>query len=100
MLKRTTALRVRLPKCRRPRERPWEVLNTRNFGMNEGAENPRMIGFFTTITFMIVGYEAYHQWGRVKARGDSCPACEAARGHYRERIREKEAAMKEALQQQ
>lgn len=97
MLAQSRMLRVRLPRCRRPRERSWEVLNTRNLGHNEGSQNLRMIALLTAASSAIFGYEGYSQFQRIKARGDTCAACEAARETYRQRIREKEEALRASM---
>lgn len=90
MLRCTAGRLLRLPKARRPRERPWEIFNTRDFGYHEGSQNYGM-WLLTALTFgVLLLFESYQQVRRVWARGDTCPACEAARAHYRKRIEEKE----------
>lgn len=81
---------VRLPKTRRPRERPWEILNTRDFGYHEGSQNNAMWALTSLFFLSLLSFELYQQWKRILARGDSCPACDAARAHYRRRLEMKE----------
>lgn len=81
---------MRLPKCRRPRERSWEFANVRSFGLKEGGQNYRIWGLCLIIVTSILAMEGRKQWHRILARGDTCPACESAREHYRQRLREKE----------
>ncbi|KAH9580955.1 hypothetical protein LSM04_003092 [Trypanosoma melophagium] len=88
---------MRLPKARRPRERPWEIFNTRDFGFSEGSQNYSM-WLITASTFAsLLLFEGYQQTQRILARGDTCPACEAAREHYRQRIAIKEYEMQEGF---
>jgi hypothetical protein len=75
----------RAPKIRRPRERAWEVLNTRDFGFEEGGQNYRMWALTAGITLSLLFFETYKQCERIWARGDTCPACDAARAHYKVR---------------
>lgn len=96
MLRSTLLCRVRLPKTRRPRERAWEIFNTRDFGFNEGSQNVSMWGLCFAVTLALLGFELFQQWKRILARGDSCPACEAARKHYHQRVENKEFEMREA----
>ncbi|EPY25624.1 hypothetical protein STCU_06619 [Strigomonas culicis] len=95
MLRCTAARHVRLPKCRRPRERPWEIFNTRDFGFHEGSQNYAMWLLCAVVATALLGLEVYQQSKRILARGDTCPACEAARAHYRARAEEKEREMSE-----
>lgn len=96
-MKRTALLLVRLPKARRPRERPWEIFNTRDFGFSEGNQNYSMWLLMCLISLGLIGYEGYNYAQRILARGDTCPACESARAHYRERVKNKEFEIHEAL---
>ncbi|KAL7698162.1 hypothetical protein N2W54_006155 [Lotmaria passim] len=90
MLRRSSLLLVRLPKTRRPRERPWEIFNTRDFGFHEGSQNYSM-WFGTAAIFVgLLMFEVYQQVQRVLQRGDTCPSCEAAREHYRKRVEERD----------
>ncbi|KAG5486673.1 hypothetical protein LSCM1_07926 [Leishmania martiniquensis] len=90
MLRCSHRLLVRLPKCRRPRERPWEIFNVRDFGFHEGSQNYMMwLGAAALFTSMLA-FEVYQQIQRILQRGDSCTACEAARAHYRKRVEERE----------
>ncbi|ORC84844.1 uncharacterized protein TM35_000401110 [Trypanosoma theileri] len=94
-MRTTRLLMMRLPKARRPRERPWEIFNTRDFGFSEGSQNYSM-WFMTASTFAgLLLFEGYQQMQRIFARGDTCPACEAAREHYRQRVAIKEYEMQE-----
>lgn len=79
-------LLVRLPTARRPRERAWEIFNTRDFGFNEGGQNLSMWAASASFCAALLGFELYQSWLRIRARGDTCPACEAARLHYRRRV--------------
>ncbi|KPA83589.1 hypothetical protein ABB37_01873 [Leptomonas pyrrhocoris] len=98
MLQRSRCLLVRLPKTRRPRERPWEIFNTRDYGFHEGSQNYSMwFGTAILVTAML-GFEVYQQVRRVLQRGDSCPACEAAREHYRKRVEERDKEIDAARQ--
>lgn len=91
MLRASPTALMRLPKCRRPRNRSWEFANVQSFGLKEGGQNYRTwILSFTIITSIFI-FEMYQQWKRIEARGDTCPACESAREHYRERQRQKDA---------
>eukprot|EP00796_Vickermania_ingenoplastis_P001133 gene1133-664_t len=90
MLRATRLSLVRLPKTRRPRERPWEIMNTRDFGFHEGSQNNMMWLLSSCFFLTLLGVEMYQQWLRILARGDTCPACEAAREHYRHRVALKE----------
>lgn len=90
MLRLSWRCLVRLPKSRRPRERPWEIMNTRDFGFHEGSQNYSMWGVSALFFLSLLGFEVYQQWQRILARGDTCPACEAAREHYRKRVELKE----------
>jgi hypothetical protein len=89
---------VRLPKARRPRERPWEIFNTRDFGFHEGAQNYSMWAGTAVIFGALLMFEVYQQVLRVLQRGDTCPACEGARAHYRQRIAEREREIDAAKQ--
>ncbi|CAG9568807.1 conserved hypothetical protein [Leishmania major strain Friedlin] len=90
MFRRNSRLLVRLPKCRRPRERPWEIFNVRDFGYHEGSQNYMMwLGTAVVFTSMLA-FEVYQQIQRIFQRGDTCSACEAARAHYRKRVEERE----------
>ncbi|TPP43949.1 Proteasome subunit family protein [Leishmania donovani] len=61
MLRRSSRLLVRLPKCRRPRERPWEIFNVRDFGYHEGSQNYMMwLGTAVVFTSMLA-FEVYQQ---------------------------------------
>ncbi|KEG08105.1 hypothetical protein DQ04_07991000 [Trypanosoma grayi] len=91
----TALLRVRLPKARRPRERPWEVFNTRDFGFSEGSQNYSMWALTASTFGVLLLFEVYQQMLRILARGDTCPACEAAREHYRQRVANKEHEIQE-----
>nr|CCC49159.1 conserved hypothetical protein, unlikey [Trypanosoma vivax Y486] len=86
---------MRLPKARRPRERPWEIFNSRDFGFSEGSQNYSMWFLTASTCAALLFFEVYQQMQRVLARGDSCPACEAAREHYRQRLACKEYEMQE-----
>lgn len=97
MLRSTASLRVRLPKSRRPRERAWEIFNTRDFGFSEGSQNYSMWGLMALFATTLSGFEIYQYAQRIAARGDTCPACEAAREHYQQRVKNKEFEMNEAL---
>ncbi|AAZ12544.1 uncharacterized protein TEOVI_000393600 [Trypanosoma equiperdum] len=97
MLQRTTSLFVRLPKARRPRERPWEVFNTRDFGYSEGSQNYSMWILSASTCAALLLFEVYQQARRILARGDTCPACEAAREHYKKRLEMKEFEMQEGI---
>ncbi len=78
---------MRMPKCRRPKERSWEFANVRSFGIKSGGQNYKMwFGTFIAL-ICVLSVEWYRQWLRIKARGDTCPACEVARDHYRERLK-------------
>ncbi|KPI87641.1 hypothetical protein ABL78_3298 [Leptomonas seymouri] len=90
MLRRSGRLLVRLPKTRRPRERPWEIFNTRDYGFHEGSQNHYMWFGAATIFLAMLMFEVYQQVQRVLQRGDTCPACEAARAHYRKRVEERD----------
>lgn len=90
MLRLSVRCLVRLPKSRRPRERPWEIMNTRDFGFHEGSQNYSMWIISSLFFLSLLGVEVYQQWQRILARGDTCPACEAAREHYRKRVESKE----------
>lgn len=90
MLRLSQRCLVRLPKSRRPRERPWEIMNTRDFGFHEGSQNYSMWLLSSVFFLTLLGIEVYQQWQRILARGDTCPACEAAREHYRKRVEAKE----------
>lgn len=95
MLRCSAARYVRLPKGRRPRERAWEIFNTRDFGFHEGSQNYSMWLLCAVVVTSLLGLEVYQQAERVLARGDTCPACEAARAHYRARVEEKEREISE-----
>lgn len=95
MLRVTTRLLVRLPKSRRPRERAFEIFNTRDFGFHEGSQNYMMWALSALFFGSLLGLEVYQQAKRVLARGDTCPACEATREHYRKRLEAKEREMEE-----
>lgn len=99
MLRHTWRCLVRLPKTRRPRERPWEILNTRDFGFSEGSQNTTMWLVSSLFFLSLLGIELYQQWLRILARGDTCPACEAAREHYRSRVEMKEFETEEVRQE-
>ncbi|CCW61135.1 unnamed protein product [Phytomonas sp. EM1] len=90
MLSWTPCRRLRMPKARRPRERPWEIFNTRDFGFHEGSQNFNMWLLASITVTSLFAYEMYMQFRRIIARGDTCLACEAARSHYRQRVEEKE----------
>lgn len=90
MLRRTTARLLRMPKARRPRERPWEIFNTRDFGYHEGSQNYLMWGLASLVFGCLLLFETWQQSKRIFARGDTCAACEAARAHYRLRVEDKE----------
>lgn len=81
---------MRMPKARRPRERPWEIFNTRDFGFNDGSQNYAMWALTATVFAVLLGFEIIQQARRILRRGDSCPACESARSHYRQRLERKE----------
>ncbi|KAK7198009.1 hypothetical protein NESM_000756200 [Novymonas esmeraldas] len=90
MLRCSGGLRMRMPKCRRPRERPWEIFNVRDYGFHEGSQNYMMwMGAALVVTAML-GFEVYQQCQRILHRGDTCVACEAARAHYRKRVEERQ----------
>ena len=95
MLRLTPIARVRCPKARRPPERPWEVYNTRNFGIREGAQNYRTWVFGTLVCMSVTSYEIYQYWLRLCARGDTCSACESIREQrrLREKLKEKSQGM-------
>ena len=84
-MNRSLSLLYRAPKVRRPRERAWEVLNTRDFGFEEGSQNYRMWALTASVALALLFFESYKQMERIMSRGDSCPACEAARKHYKVR---------------
>lgn len=88
---------MRMPKSRRPRERALEIFNTRDFGFNEGSQNLAMWASMALFVTTMFGFELYQLWQRILARGDTCPACEAARKHYQERVKSKEFEMSEVL---
>ncbi|KAG5511746.1 hypothetical protein GH5_08055 [Leishmania sp. Ghana 2012 LV757] len=90
MLRCSGRLLVRLPKCRRPRERPWEIFNVRDFGYHEGSQNYMMWLGAATVFASMLAFEVYQQIQRILQRGDSCTACEAARAHYRRRVEERD----------
>nr|CCC91583.1 conserved hypothetical protein [Trypanosoma congolense IL3000] len=90
MLRHTASVFVRLPKARRPRERPWEIFNTRDFGFSEGSQNYSMWFLSASTCLVLLLFEVYQQTQRILARGDTCPACEAAREHYKKRVENKE----------
>jgi hypothetical protein len=96
-MKRSLLLAMRMPKTRRPRERPYEIFNTRDFGYNEGSQNLSMWALMAGIATSLLGFELYQLWQRIVARGDTCPACEAARKHYQQRVKNKEFEMNEVL---
>jgi hypothetical protein len=83
MLRVSACVLYRTPKIRRPRERAWEVLNTRDFGLEEGAQNYRMWALTAGVALSLLFFETYKQVERIMARGDTCAACDAAREHYR-----------------
>eukprot|EP00331_Platyophrya_macrostoma_P024019 CAMPEP_0176448616 /NCGR_PEP_ID=MMETSP0127-20121128/25903_1 /TAXON_ID=938130 /ORGANISM="Platyophrya macrostoma, Strain WH" /LENGTH=70 /DNA_ID=CAMNT_0017835627 /DNA_START=153 /DNA_END=365 /DNA_ORIENTATION=+ len=56
-----------------------------------------MWGLMSLIVTSLMGFEVYQYAQRIAARGDTCPACEAARAHYRQRVKNKEFEMAEAL---
>lgn len=87
---------VRLPKARRPRERPWEIFNTRDYGFHEGSQNYSMWFGTAAIFLSMLMFEVYQQVQRVLQRGDTCPACEAAREHYRRRVEERDREVEAA----
>lgn len=65
-------------------------MNTRDFGFHEGSQNNSM-WLLTSLFFLsLLGVEVHQQWKRILLRGDTCPACEAAREHYRRRVELKE----------
>ncbi|CAJ1016808.1 hypothetical protein, conserved [Leishmania lindenbergi] len=98
MLRQSSRLLVRLPKCRRPRERPWEIFNVRDFGYHEGSQNYMMwLGTAVIVTSMLT-FEVYQQIQRIFQRGDTCTACEAARAHYRKRVEERGREMEAQTQ--
>ncbi|AIN95574.1 hypothetical protein LPMP_060130 [Leishmania panamensis] len=98
MLRHSSRLLVRLPKCRRPRERPWEIFNVRDFGYHEGSQNYMMwLGTAVIVTSMLT-FEVYQQVQRIFQRGDTCTACEAARAHYRKRVEERGREMEAQTQ--
>ena len=84
-MRRSFPALYRAPKIRRPRERAWEVLNTRDFGFEEGSQNYRMWALSASVALVLLFFESYKQFDRIRSRGDTCPACEAARKHYRVR---------------
>ena len=86
MLRRSAVLALRMPRSRRPKERSWEVMNARNMGARVGAQNYRSWLLALGICFSIGTYEAYMQWLRLVARGDTCAACEATRARFRSRM--------------
>lgn len=90
MLRCSSRLLVRLPKARRPRERPWEIFNTRDYGFHEGSQNYSMWFGTAAIFGFLLFFEVYQQVQRIRVRGDTCPSCEAARAHYRQRVEERE----------
>lgn len=81
---------IRMPKGRRKKERAWEIINLRSLGQKEGAQNYGSWAFGAMIGSIIGGYEFYMQFKRIRARGDSCEACEASRRMYRERLKNSE----------
>lgn len=95
MMRATERLWMRMPKTRRPRERPWEIFNTRDFGYHEGAQNYSMWLLSAATVTILLGFEMFQQAQRIRARGDTCPACEAARAHYRLRVEAKEREVAE-----
>ncbi|EAN94037.1 hypothetical protein C3747_10g1269c [Trypanosoma cruzi] len=94
-MRKTALLLVRLPKSRRPRERPWEVFNTRDFGFSEGSQNYSMWLLTASTCAALLLFEGYQQTLRILGRGDTCPACDAAREHYRQRVSDKEREVQE-----
>ncbi|GET85876.1 hypothetical protein, conserved [Leishmania tarentolae] len=90
MLRHSSRLLVRLPKSRRPRERPWEIFNVRDFGYHEGSQNYMMWFCAAAVFTSMLAFEVYQQMQRIFQRGDTCSACEAARAHYRKRVEERE----------
>ncbi|EPY43431.1 hypothetical protein AGDE_00490 [Angomonas deanei] len=95
MLRLSRVCPMRMPKSRRPRERPWEVFNTRDYGFNEGSQNYYMWVTVAAAFLSLLGVEVYQLAQRVLARGDTCPACDAARAHYRARVEAREVELKE-----
>lgn len=65
-------------------------MNTRDFGFHEGSQNYSMWLLSSLFFLTLLGLEVYQQWQRILARGDTCPACDAAREHYRKRVEAKE----------
>lgn len=98
MLRRSAIWLVRLPKVRRPRERPWEIFNTRDHGFHEGSQNYAMWTLTAVLFTSLLMLEVYQQVQRIVRRGGSCPACDAARAHYQKRVEEREREA-EAMQQ-
>ncbi|RNF03118.1 hypothetical protein TraAM80_05986 [Trypanosoma rangeli] len=96
-MRATSLLRVRLPKARRPRERPWDIFNTREFGFSEGSQNYSMWLLTASTYATLLLFESCQQMLRILVRGDTCSACDAAREHYRQRVAEKEREMQEAF---
>ncbi len=90
MLRASRIAHIRVPKARRPKERPWEIANLRNIGVREGGQNYATWGWGCVVATCFISYESYYQWQRVVARGESCEACEASRRMYRERLKNSE----------
>lgn len=81
---------MRLPKSKRPKARSWEFMNGLSFGLKEGSQNYRTSVGTTLIISLIVVYEFYLWWQRIKARGDTCAACEAARQAFKKKLTDKD----------
>lgn len=95
MLRRSSNLLVRLPAIRRPRERPWEYINKREFGLTEGGQNFQLYFFFVAFTSLIIGIEFYREFNNILLRGDTCAACDEARRVYRQKQMAKERELAE-----
>eukprot|EP00760_Papus_ankaliazontas_P035260 PhM_4_TR7713/c0_g1_i1/m.89909 len=99
-MQRTSALLIRLPPGRRPRERPWEFLNIRGAtGFKAGFHNYRTAALGMIATTSVAVYELFNQYRRVMARGDTCPVCERARRDYKEKMARRQKAMDPTMQQ-
>lgn len=83
MLRRTVPSYVRLPMIRRPRERTWEIMNQKDYGVMEGGQNLKAAGLVFLVFSGLIAFESYRMWCRVLLRGDTCPACDEARRQYR-----------------
>ena len=81
---------MRVPSARRPRQRFYEVFNSKQVGLNEGSQNMRVWLFLACLTTSATCVMLYYQAQRLILRGDTCPACEASRAHYQVKILQKE----------